>query len=138
MSGTLYYRANWENPMHQRILAFRSYGPGAPMTLKPIIGESIFGERIIYRCAECNRERTIFMMYDDRRDIKEQTGTDYAILTVSPNRVCCFDCFERKFTPDTTLIQVADNVILICPMVKAFKSIKTLDIIEQYGGLKLI
>lgn len=104
--------ANCDDLLHRRILAFRTYGPGAPMNLEPIVGELVFGERTFGRCPECKQERTIFVMYDNTRDIKTQEHTDMAILTVRPKRVCCFDCFEHKITPQTAIIQIAHQTLI--------------------------
>lgn len=107
--------ANCDDLLHRRILAFRTYGPGAPMNLEPIIGESVFGERTFGRCLECKHERTIFVMYDNTRDIKPMEHMDMAILTVRPKRVCCFDCFEHRITSETAIIQIAFQTLIPIP-----------------------
>lgn len=64
------------------------------------------------------------------RDFLAYKGIADWIITNPPYSI--YDMFLEK------CFEVADNVVLLCPIAKAFKSLKIENLIDSYGGLKEI
>ena len=64
------------------------------------------------------------------RDFIDYSGKADWIITNPPYSI--YDKFLTK------CFEVADNVVLLCPIAKAFKSMKTEKLVDSYGGLKEI
>jgi len=64
------------------------------------------------------------------RDFLEYQGHVDWIITNPPYSI--YDKFLKK------CFEVADNVVLLCPIAKAFKSMAVERLVDEYGGLKLI
>ena len=61
--------------------------------------------------------------------LEYNTKVDW-IITNPPYSI--YDLFLRK------CFEVADNVVLLCPIAKAFKSMEIENLVDKYGGLKKI
>jgi hypothetical protein len=64
------------------------------------------------------------------RDFFNYQGKVDWIITNPPFSI--YDRFLKK------CFEVADNVVLICPIAKAFKSMRVEGLVDSYGGLRMI